>query len=90
VYVTLIEGPTGTQTASKSKGHREPTQGPTEQPPEKAQAEVGSQGVGRPHRSFEPTLWRLIRAFHMVLPGLSLTASRGCLQPFHAGAQAYK
>jgi hypothetical protein len=43
----------------------------------KAQAKVGPQGVGRPHRSVEPTLCRLILTFHVVTPGWLLVHSRG-------------
>jgi hypothetical protein len=44
VDILWIEGPAATQTASKSSGHLEPTQGPTGQPPRE------STGRGMPTR----------------------------------------
>jgi hypothetical protein len=41
----------------------------------KALADVGPQGVCRPHRSAEPTLCRPILAFHVVSPGWLLVHS---------------
>jgi hypothetical protein len=79
VDVTWIEGPTGTKTASKSSGHQELTWGPTGQPPGESTPRGGLQGVGRPHRSAEPTLWPPLRGFHVVvLVGPSLHLGGVC------------
>jgi hypothetical protein len=56
----------------------------------KSQAEVGPQGVDRPHRSAKPTLCRLILAFHVVSPGWLLVHSRGAHTILTKLSKAYK
>jgi hypothetical protein len=55
--------------------------GPQDNHVEKANPEWGPQGIGRPHRSVEPTLRPPLRSFHMVLPDWLLLHSR-VLTPF--------
>jgi hypothetical protein len=56
----------------------------------KAQAKVDPQGVGRPHRSAKSTLYRLIRAFHVVSPGWLLVHSQGAHTILPKLSKAYK
>jgi hypothetical protein len=75
--ITRIEGPTSRQTASKPGGHRGRPKDPLDSHQEKAQHDWGPQGVGRPHRSAELSLWPPVSSCHMVLPGEFLIQSYG-------------